>query len=157
MKQSGAIGWLTGVLFLVSFPSQGWTEQVPQSQASFAQLRENPDAYLGATVVLGGQIVRWRPAPQGSLLQVLQRPLGRGLRPERLAFSGGWFWVRYPEQLGPLSLLAPYITVIGEVVGTEQGSPLILAQEVFLFSFWRASDLYSYAGPGWARPRGYYR
>src|SRR5438445_8137728 len=105
MKPGIAVGLLAGVMLLASFPSAGWTEQGPQRPASFAQLRQNPQAYLGATVVLGGEIVRWTPSPQGFRLQVLQRPLGLGLRPERWAVSGGWFWVEYPEGLGPLSVL----------------------------------------------------
>jgi hypothetical protein len=84
--------------------------------------------------VLGGQIIRWRPSGSGFLLLVLQRPLTPHLRPDRLAVSGGLFWVEYPEQLGPLSPLSSYLMVIGEVVGTRAGDPVIRAERVSLFS-----------------------
>jgi len=132
MKQGVGVGFLAGLMLLAGLASGGQAEQVPQSQASFAQLRENPQAYLGAGVVLGGEIIRLTPSARGFLLQVLQRPLGPGLGPGPLTFSGGWFWVEYPEGIGPLSPLTSSITVIGEVIGTQQGDPLIRAQQVFL-------------------------
>ncbi len=134
MKLRVTVGWLIGLVLLVSVPAGGRAEQVPQGPASFAQLRENPPAYLGATVVLGGEIIRWLPFAQGFLLLVLQHPLAPNLRPDHLTLSGGWFWVEYPEQLGPLSPLAPLLTVVGEVVGTREGYPVVRAQQVSLFS-----------------------
>ncbi len=131
--QRGLAGLLAGVSLLVGLPAVGGAEGQPQRQAPFAQLRENPQAYVGAAVVVGGEIVRWTPSAQGFRLQVLQRQLDSWLRPQRLAVSGGGFWVEYPEQLGPLSVLTPYITVIGEVVGAEQGLPVIRAQRAWLF------------------------
>ena len=145
MKRSLGVGLLAGLVLLAGSPSGGRTEQIPQSQVPFAQLRESPQAHLGDSVVLGGEIIRLTPSAQGYLLQVLQRPLGPGLNPDPLTFSGGWFWVEYPEGAGPLSLLTPFITVVGEVVGTEQGHPLIRAQRAFLTSsavF--SSSLFSY-------------
>lgn len=132
MKHSVGVGFLAGLMLLAGLSSGGRAEQAPQSQVSFAQLRENPQAYLGAGVVLGGEITRLTPSARGFLLQVLQRPLGPGLNPHPFAFSAGWFWVEYPEEAGPLSFLTPFITVVGEVVGTWQGHPLIRAQQAFL-------------------------
>jgi starvation-inducible outer membrane lipoprotein len=132
MRYRIGIGFLAGVMLLVGLSSQGRAEQARQGQAGFAQLQENPQAFLGTTVALGGEIVRLTPSARGFLLQVLQHPLGPGLTPEPLALSGGWFWIEYPEEAGPLSFTTPLIAVIGEVVGTRQGHPLIRAQETFL-------------------------
>jgi hypothetical protein len=85
-------------------------------------------------VVLGGEIIRWIPSEQGFLLLVLQHPLAPTRRPDRLLLSGGWFWVEYPEQLGPLSPVAPLITLAGEVVGAKEGTPVIRARHAYLFS-----------------------
>jgi starvation-inducible outer membrane lipoprotein len=122
---------LIGLVLFSRVPAEVRAVQLPAGPASFAQLRENPQTYLGATVVLGGEITRWIPAGPGSLLLVLQHPLAANLRPKRLALSSGWFWVEYPEQLGPLSPLAPILTVVGEVVGSGDGYPVIRAQQVF--------------------------
>jgi starvation-inducible outer membrane lipoprotein len=132
MRHGVGVGFLAGLMFLAGLSSGGRAEQAPQSQVLFAQLQENPQAYLGASVVLGGEIVRLTPSAQGFLLQVLQHPLDSGLAPDPLAFSGGWFWVEYSEEAGPLSFLTPLITVVGEVIGTRQGFPLVRAQKAFL-------------------------
>jgi starvation-inducible outer membrane lipoprotein len=134
MTPRAAWSALVGLVLLGSVPASGHAWQSPHTAATFAQLHENPQAYVGATIVLGGQIIRWLPSGAGFLLLVIQRPLTPRLRPDRLAISGGMFWVEYPEQLGPLSPLSPYLTVIGEVVGTRAGEPLIRAERVSLFS-----------------------
>jgi starvation-inducible outer membrane lipoprotein len=134
MKTRAPVGLLIGLVLLGSLPAGGRAEQGPLVPESFAQLRTNPQAYLGAAVELGGEIVRWMPSDQGFLLLVLQHPLAPTRRPDRLLSSGGWFWVEYPEQLGPLSPVAPLITLAGEVVGTKEGTPVIRARQVSLFS-----------------------
>ena len=134
MKARALVSLLGGLVFLGSLPADGWAQQGPPDPVSFAQLRANPQAHLGATVVLGGEIIRWTPSAGGFLLLVLQHPLAANLRPDRLVLSGGWFWVEYPEQLGPLSPVAPLITLVGEVVGTREDTPVIHAQQASLFS-----------------------
>ena len=134
MIPRAACGLLIGLVLLARVPADVWAQQVPPSPGSFAQLRENPQAYLGATVVVGGEIIRWLPSGPGFLLLVLQHPLTSNLRPNRLALSSGWFWVEYPEQLGSLSPVAPFMTLVGEVVGTRDGYPMIRAQQAFPFS-----------------------
>jgi starvation-inducible outer membrane lipoprotein len=134
MKTRVPVGLLAGLILLGSWRAGGRAEQVPPGPESFAQLRSNPQAYLGAVVVVGGEIIRSMPSDQGFLLLVLQHPLAPTRRPDRLLLSGGWFWVEYPEQLGPLSPVAPLITLAGEVVGTKEGTPVIRARQVSLFS-----------------------
>src|SRR5262247_1048580 len=130
MKTRVPLGLLIGLVLLGSWPAGGWAQSGPLGPESFAQLRSNPQAYLGAPVVLGGEIIRWIPSDRGFLLLVLQHPLAPTRRPDRLLLSGGWFWVEYPEQLGPLSTVAPLITLVGEVVGAKEGTPVIRARQV---------------------------
>jgi starvation-inducible outer membrane lipoprotein len=42
---------------------------------TFRQLQANPDAYLGKWVLAGGIILETRNAPEGTTLEVLERPV----------------------------------------------------------------------------------
>ncbi len=125
-------GSFIGFMLLATLAFPSLAQQKPPAPVSFAQLRENPQAHLGARVVLGGEIIRLAPAPQGFFIQVLQHPLGPGLEPDTFAFSGGLFWVEYPEEAPPPSIATPFITVMGEVIGSRQGHPLIRARRALL-------------------------
>ena len=88
---------------------------------SFAELRSDPQAFLGKVVILGGDIVETDNRPDGTTIIVLQKPLGRDERPRIQDASGGRFIVRFSEYLDP-AVFAPHrrVTVAGVVEGTEE-------------------------------------
>lgn len=57
MKTRALVSLLVGLVLLGSLSAAGWAQQGPPDPVSFAQLRANPQAHLGATVVLGGEIM----------------------------------------------------------------------------------------------------
>jgi len=87
---------------------------------SFSALRESPEGFSSETVLLGGELIETRNRPDGTVLLVLERPLGLAQRPKADAASGGRFMVRFAQYLDPV-LFAPgrSITVAGKVLGTE--------------------------------------
>lgn len=90
----------------------------------FDKLQADPDSFKGKIVILGGTIAQTSDVNQGTLIEVIQRPLDYWGKPERTKRTGGRFLVFYP---GPLNLMAYApgvdITIAGEVLGTD--SPLI--------------------------------
>ncbi|MBI5428371.1 MAG: Slp family lipoprotein [Nitrospinae bacterium] len=66
---------------------------------SFEDLRRNPDAHAGKTLVLGGTIIDVFPGPEGVWLEVLQRPLGFRMEPEIDDRTGGRFLVEMGKNL----------------------------------------------------------
>ena len=110
---------------------------------SFAQLRANPDAYTDRTVILGGEILDTRLTQEGTVLEVLHKPLDRYERPRLVGHTEGRFMVRCERYLDPV-IYKPEreITVAGRVLGRRQGTvgeveyvyPLISCIELHLWS-----------------------
>lgn len=123
----------------------------------FSELRLHPEAYIGETVILGGQVIETRNRPEGTTLVVLERPLGLGERPVQANASGGRFLVRFPEFLDPVVFAAGRkVTVAGVVTGTvtekigdaEVSCVLLDGREVHL---WKESEPPYYPIP-WYSP-----
>jgi len=131
--------------------SQRTLKEVDQG-LSFEQLLENPEAYKGKTVLLGGNIIETQNFPERTLITVLQRPLGFRKKPAVEDKSKGRFIVYVAGFLDP-AIYRPgrKITVVGSVVGKEvrplgeieYGYPVIEKKELYL---WPAED-YSVGGP----------
>ncbi len=159
----GAAAALAAGCAVISAPVR--REAVPLE--SFSALREAPERFPGATVILGGELIETRNRPDGTVLLVLERPLGLDQRPKAEAASGGRFMVRFPQYLDPV-LFAPgrRITLAGKVLGAESEAVgeapyryvLLDGLEIHL---WRepAYAPYPYWGhydpwyPGWYDPR----
>jgi len=60
---------------------------------SLAQVRENPDMYIGKTVLWGGRIIKAINKKKGTLVEVLEHPLDSDRRPRRVDESQGRFIV----------------------------------------------------------------
>ncbi|MBE9572672.1 MAG: Slp family lipoprotein [Proteobacteria bacterium] len=99
--------------------SQGALKEVDQT-LSFEQLLENPEAYKGKTVLLGGNIIETQTLSDRTLIVVLQRPLGFRKKPSRDDVSKGRFIVFVPGFLDP-AIYSPgrKVTIVGSVVGKE--------------------------------------
>ena len=99
--------------------SQEALKEVDQS-VRFEQVLENPDAYEGKIVLLGGEIIKTENLPDKTVIIVLQRSLGYNQKPDSEGESKGRFIVSTPGFLDP-AIYRPRreITVAGSVMGKE--------------------------------------
>ena len=125
-----AKGYITRLLCLVTLIglvmtgcapviSQEALKEVDQS-VRFEELLENPDAYEGKIVLLGGEIIKTENLPDKTVIIVLQRSLGYNQKPDSEGESKGRFIVSTPGFLDP-AIYRPRreITVAGSVMGKE--------------------------------------
>lgn len=130
-----AVGGCTAVI------SQESLETVDR-EVRFEQVLENPSAYRGTVMLLGGEIIETENMPNKTLIIVLQRPLGYRQEPYSEGESKGRFIVSAPDFLDP-AIYRPRrkITVVGTVMGEqvrplgelEYTYPVIEKQELYLW------------------------
>ncbi len=66
---------------------------------TFSQIFQSPDAFIGKTVLLGGEIVETRNYPNFVEIEVVQKPLDLAGYPESRDVSGGRFVFQKPGYL----------------------------------------------------------
>ncbi len=87
---------------------------------SFQKLGENPEAFMGKTLVLGGEVLITENQPGKTRLIVLQHELDGDLKPLDNDQSKGRFIVIAPEFLDPaIYAKGRRITIVGTVAGKE--------------------------------------
>jgi outer membrane lipoprotein len=87
---------------------------------SFQKLGENPEAFTGKTIVLGGEVLITENQPGKTLLILLQHELDGDLKPLDNDPSKGRFIVVAPEFLDPaIYTKGRQITIVGTVAGGE--------------------------------------
>ncbi len=106
---------------------------------TFDKLRENPDAYRGKIVILGGVIKTILQTPQGTRLEVEQYRLDGREMPDEASGSGGLFLAIVPEKLAKsVCGTGLLVSMAGEVMGKkalvmegeEHSYPLIAVREL---------------------------
>jgi outer membrane lipoprotein len=151
------IGWFALVGMGCTHVISETLRQQAQPPVSFAELRTNPDALKGRTVILGGEILRTTNLRDGTRLEVLQRPLGESEVPKLTDTTGGRFMAFCKEYLDPAVYAERRrITVAGQVMGTYAGKvgevdytyPLISCEETHLFPT-ASAELRRYATYPW--------
>jgi len=87
---------------------------------SFRELQSDPDRFKGVWVMLAGVIIAVRNAQEGTVINILQKPMDSDGRPLDTDASEGRFLVRTGQFLDS-AIYHPgrLITVIGEVSGNE--------------------------------------
>jgi outer membrane lipoprotein len=109
---------------------------------SFQMILENPDAYVGKMLLLGGDIIETQPFPNKTLITILQRPLGFRDRPLSGDESRGRFIVETSGFLDPAIYRAGReITVAGTLVAEEVRPlgkmnytyPVLQSREIYLW------------------------
>lgn len=140
-------------------------EAVP---VSFADLVANPERYQDETVILGGQIIKTVPTPEGTMLTILQTKTENEDRPSGPETSQGRFMALYKGFLDPqIYAEGRQVTVAGKVAGKkverlgeiDYGYPLIAAGQVYLWPKPEPRSYYPnygpyypyYWGPYWGR------
>jgi outer membrane lipoprotein len=107
--------FLSGCAHVISEESR----RLVDKQLSFAELRQNPDAYLGKYVLLGGSIATAKNTKKGSELEVLQTTLDFDM-PRDTYYSEGRFIATTATFLDPLVYMqGRKITLVGEVTGKQ--------------------------------------
>jgi outer membrane lipoprotein len=110
---------------------------------SFQDLKKDPEQFKGTFVMLGGMIVTSKNAQEGTLIEILQKPLDTDGRPLQTDLTEGRFLVQSDTFLDP----AVYhegrlITVVAEVIGRKEMPldeimypyPLLLVKDLYLWS-----------------------
>jgi outer membrane lipoprotein len=114
-------------VFLIAFAGPGCAPPFPKEllqkvdrTVSFAELRSDPDLRRGALVMLGGMIVDIKNTKEGTLIEVLEKPLDGGGRPLMTDQTGGRFIAQHDRFLDSAVYHAGRdITIVGEVAGRK--------------------------------------
>lgn len=144
-------------------------QPVPEVQPGVDEVRGDPEAFQGQTVVWGGNVASVTNLAEGTRLEIVSRTLGRDQRPLEADRSDGRFHAFFPGFLDP-QVYAPMreVTVRGRVVGINEGTvgafaysfPLVEADALHLWPvpppqviyrdpFW---DPWGPWGPYWGHP-----
>lgn len=80
----------------------------------------NPQAFEGARVLWAGVILNTTPHPEGTTIEILEKPRGGNCRPEPGDTTTGRFLAEYDRFLDPaVYCQGREITIVGLVTGTE--------------------------------------
>jgi outer membrane lipoprotein len=143
----GSIAWGTMLLVSIAVVGCRHTISAPVRQQAkppipFSALRQNPDAFTGQTVIVGGDILHTRNTEQQTFVEVLQKPLDALEGPILTDQTEGRFMVRCDAYLDPaLYDKGRQVTVAGRVIGSYTGKvgnaqyiyPLISCIELHLW------------------------
>jgi outer membrane lipoprotein len=124
---------------------------------SFEMIQADPDTFKGKLVLLGGTIAQTSSTRQGTVIEVVQKPLDYWGKPKRTDRTGGRFLVVSAGYLDAM-IFAPgrEITMAAEVQGTrskaldemEYSYPVVLARELKLWE----RERQSWNKPQWIDP-----
>ena len=88
---------------------------------TFEELRENPTAFKGQTVLLAGVIVKNTNTPTGAILEIYQTQMDWEDRPVHTDVSKGRFLAQYGHFLDPeIYGKQRQVTVAGKVLGVKR-------------------------------------
>lgn len=154
---------------------KGLRQQIDWS-VSYADLKANPEAYVGRTIVLAGEVLSATRKEAGTEIEVLQVPTNGGLFPaaDRTA-SQGRFLAIQPEGPDPLTIeKGSPVTVVGTVEPPQTRTkddgtltyPVVHAHKVVSWAdgdrrrYYAAGPYYDYPyygyyGGGYYRPYGW--
>ena len=131
------------------------------------QVRGNPDAYSGKSVVWGGEIIQVINQEDGTTeIEVFQEPLNFRGEPKETVLSEGRFLVLDSEFLDPyIDWEGRKITVAGELQGERieplgemyYRYPLVKSKQIYLWpDYYSYPYWWGYYDPWWAYPYGWW-
>lgn len=116
--------------------------QQAQPMVPFQELRADPNAFKGRTVILGGEILNTQNTQQQTSIEILQKPLDRFEAPHITDQTAGRFIAQCNQYLDPAIYdQGRQITVAGKIIGSYAGQvgeadylyPLISCAEMHLW------------------------
>lgn len=119
---------VTVLLLVILFLTAGCAPPFPKEmmnrvdgKVSFQELKTAPEKFKGTWVMLGGMIVAARNTKEGTLIEILQKPLDTDGRPLDTDSSEGRFLVQSETFLDP-AVYHPgrLATVVAEVIGRKE-------------------------------------
>jgi outer membrane lipoprotein len=138
------------ILFSLSLVVSGCGGLIPsefrekiQRDVSLQNLQQDPEAYKGQLVLLGGEIRDVKNSEDGDTVEVLHRPLNTSSRPNLIGESEGRFVIKLTKEVSPEKSYreGQPLTVVGEVMeeaesraGKDIPSPILLARYLHLWS-----------------------
>jgi outer membrane lipoprotein len=152
------------MVFGISLLIQGCTYAISPEMAdqadrtlTFQQLQADPDTFKGKIIILGGIIAQTSNTKQGTIIEVVEKPLDYWGKPKRTDKTGGRFLVVHVGDLDPI-VYAPgrVITVAAEIEGTrskalgevEYNYPVVVSKELKLWE----REHQSWDRPQWIDP-----
>ncbi len=137
------------VLSLITLLFQGCSYAISRSMTAqadktitFEMLQTDPDIFKGKIIIIGGTIEQINNTKQGTLIEVIQKPLDYWGKPRRTNRTGGNFLIFYPGYLNTM-IFTPdrQVTVAAEIEGTRFKAlgekdftyPIVLAKELKLW------------------------
>lgn len=113
------LGWMGGCASSPVAVPEPLKKQVDPT-LTFSQLRQDPKAFEGKMIVLGGEVLSAKRLTEGTRLEVLQLPLDDDERPVvTRTDSQGRFFAIEKDFLDPAMFPSnTQVTIVGEVVGT---------------------------------------
>lgn len=111
---------ISGCAHWISEPSR----VVADRTITLSQLRENPDAYRGKLVLVGGTVAAVMHTGEGTRLEVVEYRLDSRELPDQVVPSRGRFLATTPEILDQARYKpGALVTMMGEVVGKKVQHP----------------------------------
>ena len=121
---------------------------------TFSLLQQNPEAYRGQTVLLGGQIVSADLTSDGLVnIEVKQKPLDGNQKPMVSGSSSGDFLIQFPGRDLKEIHLGNLVSVVGTVSGTKILQLAGISYPILLIN---AQALNYWPGPATLKPKIYY-
>ena len=143
-----AVLFVTGCAHQISEKSLALADR----NVSFSKLRENPDAYRGKLVILGGTVADVTSLPEGTQLEVIQYEVDRRETPDPTTVSGGRFLAITPDKLRlPACRPGARVSLAGEVAGRKVQP---LKGEAYSYPVIIIKELHIIKSPGVIYPDG---
>lgn len=161
--------WVSGlIIFFLFLPACAVISKEVRQQAidvSFSDIKGNIEKYKGSVVLWGGTIVKAEITNQGSMLEVVQKPVNRAGEITDPDVSEGRFLALYKGYLDPAIYRKQRdVTIAGRLIGSEERTideasiiyPIVDVIEIYLWkepTYFR--EPFYYYPPYWYYPWGY--
>lgn len=133
------------------------TRSLVDSRLTFAQLKQNPEAFVGKYVMLGGVIAGVKNTKEGSQLEIMQVKLDDSGMPEDVFHTEGRFLALSHDFLdGMIYKPGRLVTLVGEVNGkkvqpldeVDYTYPVLMIKEIHIWKRYENENGYPYPVPG---------
>lgn len=132
MRRGHRAAWMVLFLGVGPWGAPGCTSVVPETlraevdpRLTYVQLAQDPEAYRGRLVVMGGEVVQVESAGRDLELTLVERPLSPADESPMLGVpSRGGLLVRVPGAARASLREGQVVTVVGTVLGRESSGSL---------------------------------